>query len=67
MNDTENKWIYSTEGRRWIYRVVTALLAVAAIYLGIDAVQQEAWLQLAAAILNISGAGATALADRNTR
>lgn len=53
--------------RRAIYRVVAAVVALLAVYFGVDAVHQELWLNLAGAILMVSGTGAAVLADRNVR
>ncbi|UVF60425.1 hypothetical protein SEA_PINEAPPLEPIZZA_17 [Microbacterium phage PineapplePizza] len=56
---------FTAETRNWIYGIVTAALTIAGVYFGIDAVTQGQWANLAAAILNISAAGATDLARRN--
>lgn len=57
-------WILSPEGRRWIYSVAAALLTVVAVYLGVSAADQETWLNLIGAILNIGGASALTYATR---
>lgn len=51
-------WILSGPGRRWLYAVAAAILVVVAGYLGLSAGDQESWLNLIGAVLNIGGAGA---------
>lgn len=51
-------WILSGAGRRWLYAVAAAILVVVAGYLGLSAGDQESWLNLIGAVLNIGGAGA---------
>lgn len=65
--DKNGTWITSMAGRRYLYAVASAILAAAAMYLGIDAVMRETWLQLIAAILNIGGAATTVVARKNVR
>lgn len=60
----EPAWIFTSAGRRWLYSIAAALLVVVGGYLGIDAAQQESWLSLVGAILNIGGAGALTYANR---
>lgn len=60
----EPAWIFTAAGRRWLYSIAAALLVVVGGYLGIDAAQQESWLSLVGAILNIGGAGALTYANR---
>lgn len=59
------RFTFDPATRTWIYGIVTAALALAGVYLGVDAVTQGQWANLAAAILNIGAAGATDLARRN--
>lgn len=68
VKDTQSgHWITSLAGRKYVYGVASAVLVVAAAYFGIDAVTQENWLNLAGAVLNLGGAGATVLAGKNVR
>lgn len=57
-------WILSGPGRRWLYTVAAAILVVVAGYLGLSAGDQESWLNLVGAVLNIGGAGALTYARK---
>lgn len=59
---TPNRWIASPAGRKWLYAVAVAALAIAGFY---KLLPQEAlpfWLDLVANILGVAG-GATAIVN----
>lgn len=58
--------IKNPDVRRWLYGIATAVLLVLGGYGIVDTVAQQNLGTLAAAVLNIGGAGATALAARKT-
>lgn len=64
-HEMKSGFTFDPATRTWIYGIVTAALALAGVYFGVDAVVQGQWANLAAAILNLSAAGATDLARRN--
>lgn len=64
--DEKTGW-FTEARRRWIYSIVTAVLALVAVYLGIDAATKELWLNLVAAILALGGSASSELARRNVR
>jgi hypothetical protein len=65
MNDTEpkhaaetpNRIIPSPAARAWIYRIITALAAIAVIYGLVTPEQSTAWLEVAGAALGIISSG----------
>ena len=60
-------WIVTEAGRRWLYGVAAAVLVVVAAYLGISAADQESWLNLVSAVLNVGGAGALTYANKKVK
>lgn len=53
--------------RRWIYRIVSSLLAILAVYVGIETPMIDLWLNFVAAALALTGTGATMLAHANLK
>lgn len=64
MTEKKTPWIFTPDGRRWLYGVFAAALVVVAAYLGLTAEQSENWLNLIGALLNIGAAGALSYANR---
>lgn len=65
-NETPNKGIASPIIRRYIYSVVTALMALLVGYGIVTAAESQLWLGLGQAVLGLATGGATALAAVNT-
>lgn len=59
------KHTFTPETRKWLYGIATAVLVVLGGYGIVSAEEQGNYATLVAAVLNIGGAGVTALAARN--
>lgn len=57
-------WIVTEQGRRWLYSIAAAVLVIVAGYLGLSAAEQESWLNLVSAVLNVGGAAALGYARK---
>ena len=57
-------WILTEAGRRWLYSIAAAVLVVVAGYMGLSAAEQESWLSLVSAVLNVGGAAALGYARK---
>ena len=60
------KFITNPNTRKWLYKIATTLLIVLAGYGVLDASQTDNIAMLISAILNLGGAGVTAVAHANT-
>lgn len=65
-NETPNRGITNPLVRRYIYSIVSALMALLVGYGIVTATESELWLGVGQAVLGLATGGATALAAANT-